>query len=65
MDSTNPVPRYYQIVHSLEQRLHNNHYPPGGRFLSEKELEISFGVSRITARRALEELGKKRAGNSA
>jgi len=59
MDSTNPVPRYYQIVHSLEQRLHNNHYPPGERFLSEKELELSFGVSRITARRALGELEKK------
>jgi len=54
-----PIPRYYQIVHSLEQRLHNNHYVPGERFLSEKELELSFGVSRITARRALGELERK------
>src|SRR3990167_3809243 len=59
MSQETPIPRYYQITHSLEQRLYNNHYPPGERFLSEKELEISFGVSRITARRALEELKKK------
>lgn len=53
-----PIPRYYQIVHYLEKRLRDNHYAPGERFPSEKELELMFGVSRITARRALEEMAK-------
>ena len=59
MSHATPIPRYYQITHSLEQRLHDNQYPVGEKFLSEKELGLSFGVSRITARRALRELEKK------
>ena len=59
MSHETPIPRYYQITHSLEQRLHDNQYPVGEKFLSEKELGLSFGVSRITARRALRELEKK------
>ncbi len=59
MSQETPIPRYYQITHSLEQRLHDNQYPVGEKFLSEKELGLSFGVSRITARRALGELEKK------
>ena len=54
-----PIPRYYQIVHDLEKRLQDNQYALGERFPSEKELEVAFGVSRITARRALEEMEKR------
>lgn len=58
MEREIPIPRYYQIVHLLEKRFHDNHYAPGERFPSEKELGLTFGVSRITARRVLEEMVK-------
>ena len=54
-----PIPRYYQIVHDLERRLQDNYYAPGERLPSEKELEVTFDVSRITVRRALEEMVKR------
>lgn len=54
-----PIPRYYQIVYDLEKRLQDNYYAPGERLPSEKELEVTFGVSRITVRRALEEMVKQ------
>jgi len=51
-----PVPRYYQIFHQLEKSIQENTYAPGDKLPSEKELQLTFDVSRITARRALEEM---------
>lgn len=59
MDREIPVPRYYQIVHQLEKFIQENDCRPGEKLPSEKELEVSFGVSRITARRALEEMERQ------
>lgn len=59
MDREIPVPRYYQIVHQLEKFIQENDCGPGEKLPSEKELEVSFGVSRITARRALEEMERR------
>ncbi len=56
MENEIPVPRYYQIVHQLEKFIQENNCTPGQKLPSEKELQTTFGVSRITARRALEEM---------
>lgn len=56
MDHEIPVPRYYQIVHQLEKFIQENNCAPGEKLPSEKELQTTFSVSRITARRALEEM---------
>ncbi len=51
-----PVPRYYQIVHQLEKFIQENDCAPGEKLPSENDLVTTYGVSRITARRALEEM---------
>jgi GntR family transcriptional regulator len=51
-----PVPRYYQIVHQLQKFIQENSFGPGEKLPSEKDLQLTFSVSRITARRALEEM---------
>lgn len=51
-----PIPRYYQIVHQLEKFILENNCTAGQKLPSEKELQTTFNVSRITARRALGEL---------
>ena len=51
-----PVPRYFQIVHQLQKFIQENNFGPGKKLPSEKDLQETFGVSRITARRALEEM---------
>ncbi len=53
MEHEIPVPRYYQIVHQLEKFIQENNCTPGEKLPSEKELQTTFGVSRVTARRAL------------
>jgi len=58
MENEIPVPRYYQIVHQLEKFIQENNCAPGKKLPSEKELQTTYGVSRITARRAFEELEK-------
>ncbi len=59
MDREIPVPRYYQIVHQLEKYIQENDCAIGDRLPSEKDLGLTFGVSRITARRALEEMERR------
>ena len=59
MDQEIPLPRYYQIVHQLEKFIKESNCVPGERLPSEKELQSNFGVSRVTARRALGELEKR------
>ncbi len=51
-----PVPRYYQIFHQLEKSIQENTHAPGEKLPSEKELQSTFNVSRITVRRALDEM---------
>ena len=56
MPNVIPVPRYYQIVRNLEKFIDDNNCAPGDKLPSENELQLTFDVSRITARRALEEM---------
>jgi GntR family transcriptional regulator len=50
------VPLYQQIVVNLSGRITGGEWAPGALLPGEHELAGSFGVSRITAKRALDEL---------
>ncbi|MEM1049269.1 MAG: GntR family transcriptional regulator [Pseudomonadota bacterium] len=56
MASRQDVPRYQQIFLVLREKILSRQVPPGARIASEAELSRDFGVSRITAQRALNEL---------
>ena len=54
---TNPAsPLYARVYAAIKQAIQDGRLPPGEPLPSEKELEAEHGVSRITVRRALEEL---------
>lgn len=48
--------RYREIASALRERVAAGEFAPGALLPSESELSASFGASRITVRRALEEL---------
>jgi GntR family transcriptional regulator len=51
-----PVPLYYRLYAILRERITNGAHPVGSILPSEAELTEAFKVSRITAKRALDEL---------
>lgn len=51
---------YSQIVDCLKEKIDNNELLPGDRLPTELELAESFGVSRITSKRALVELEREK-----
>lgn len=50
------LPLYAQVKQALVARIARGEFGPGGRLPSEHELMAEFGVSRMTAHRALREL---------
>ncbi|HNP62501.1 MAG TPA: GntR family transcriptional regulator [Woeseiaceae bacterium] len=56
VDPELPTPLYHQIYVVLLDKIVSGTYGMGSRIPSEHEIEKSFGVSRITARRALAQL---------
>lgn len=54
-ERTNLIPLYAQVKHTLQEEIENR-MKPGDALPSEPELEKRFNVSRITVRRALDEL---------
>src|SRR4051812_45461916 len=53
------VPLYYQVQHTISQRIARGEYPPGAQLPSESELSRELGVSRVTAREALRVLAQE------
>jgi GntR family histidine utilization transcriptional repressor len=51
-------PKFQTIVQFARRRIHSGSWGPGERAPSENELSEQFGVSRMTARRALHELAR-------
>lgn len=49
-------PMYQQLHTILRGRLQNGQFPPGGRFLTERQLAAEFQVSRATANKVLSSL---------
>ncbi len=50
------TPYYHQVYESLRSKILSGEWPPGHMLPPESELINEYGVSRITARQALEEL---------
>lgn len=60
IDPTSPTPLYFQVYNILHDSIADGRLPNGTKIPSEKELAATFDVSRITARRALDELALKK-----
>jgi GntR family transcriptional regulator len=56
LDPDSPLPLYQQIVAILTSRISGGDWAVGTRLPGEHEMAAEFGVSRITAKRALDEL---------
>jgi GntR family transcriptional regulator len=56
VDDTNVVPLYHQVYLALRERIRRGIFPAGSNLPGELELVKLFGVSRITIKRALNEL---------
>lgn len=56
MDKEYPIPLYYRVYQNLKQKILDGIYKPGDRIPPESELVQIYNVSRLTVRRALEEL---------
>ncbi len=54
--SDSPVPLYYQVYVTIRQRILDGLYLPSEAMPTEQELVDQFNVSRITVRRAMDEL---------
>ena len=54
----NPTPLYYQLQRVLLEQIESEQLVPGQAIPTEKELETRYGLSRITVRRALDELAR-------
>ncbi len=48
-----PVPRYYQLMEFIRERIRNGEWAPGTAIPSERELCERHGVSRMTARQSI------------
>jgi GntR family transcriptional regulator of arabinose operon len=54
VDADAPLPRYYQVYVSLEERIRSGEFAPGEALPSERQLVLDYGVSRITIVKALD-----------
>jgi GntR family transcriptional regulator len=57
-DGDSPLPLYHRLYVILRERIVNGDYRAGHVLPSEADLMASFGVSRITVKRALDDLAK-------
>src|ERR1041384_5905052 len=53
------IPLYYQVQHTITQRIYRGDYPRGTQLPSESELSRELGVSRVTVREALRVLAQE------
>lgn len=56
LDKSRPIPLYYQVKESLLEKIMSNQFKVGDLIPSESELQEEYNVSRITIRRAIQEL---------
>ncbi len=56
LDDSLPTPLYHQIYVLIREKIFSGAYPNGSLIPTENELEKMFDVSRITVKRALDEL---------
>lgn len=56
LDKSQPIPLYYQVKESLLEKIRSKQFDVGDLIPSESELQDTYRVSRITIRRAIQEL---------
>lgn len=56
IDKTKPIPLYYQIVEDVKRKIDNREFKPGDRLPTEQWISEYYDVSRVTVRKAIEEL---------
>lgn len=56
IDKGSPIPRYYQIQQKIEALVRTNDLKAGDKLMPERELASTFGVDRVTVRRAISRL---------
>ncbi len=54
IDPRDPMPRYYQVYTSLQDRIRAGEFGPGSALPSERQLVKDYGVSRITIIKAMD-----------
>src|SRR6188472_1308361 len=59
LERNSPVPLYYQLAQSIEQAINDGVLSPGDRLENELSLTTRLGLSRPTARQAIQELVQK------
>lgn len=59
LDASNPTPLYHQLYLLYRQRILSGSLALGDKLPSESKLETIHGISRITAKRALDELARE------
>ena len=59
LERNSPVPLYYQLAQSLEHAINTGALAPGDRLENELSMTTRLGLSRPTARQAIQELVKK------
>lgn len=59
IDRGSPVPLYYQVSQQLEQEIETGKLQPGAQLGNEVQLAGELGLSRLTLRRAIQELVDK------
>lgn len=56
LDKASPVPLYHQLKEELRSKLERGEFSVDSAIPPELELELEYGVSRVTVRRAVQEL---------
>jgi GntR family transcriptional regulator len=59
LERNSPIPLYYQLAQSIEHAINSGALAPGDRLENELSLTSRLGLSRPTARQAIQELVKK------
>jgi len=54
-----PLPLYYKLYNSIKEDFENDKYQKGDKLPTEKEICENYNVSRLTVRRALDELKRE------
>lgn len=59
LNNESSLPLYLQLKQNIKDGMNSGEYPPGSKLPNEVELCEMFGISRITVRRAIQELAEE------
>lgn len=59
LNTESPTPLYFQLYKLLQGGILDGTFPKGSQLPTEKQLSREFGISRITAKRSLDELSEE------